>query len=133
MDVNEAYQKIRQKQPHLKKIVKRNSSFDAQRMGLRFAFHEGLGFVEYSDVVGEQEVQTFETLPSDEKVGEAQKTKEESKGEPLSGSCKQTKALHRITCEMKITKTWQEPGLEAVQEEKSSDESERSNELEMPL
>lgn len=57
IDLNEAFLKIKQKQPHLKKLTKRHLSFDAQRMGLRFAFHEGLGFVEYSeadaDVVGE--------------------------------------------------------------------------------
>jgi hypothetical protein len=57
IDLNEAFLKIKQKQPHLKKLTKRRISFDAQRMGLRFAFHEGLGFVEYSeadaDVVGE--------------------------------------------------------------------------------
>lgn len=135
MDLNEACLKIRQKQPHLKKHARR-SSFDAQRMGLRFAFHEGLGFVEYSDVVGEQEV-AQETLPSALTVGtEIAATKEEVKGEPpspLTAGIKHTKALHRITCEMKITKTWQEAGdLEGIQEERSSDESDQSNDFELP-
>lgn len=50
VDLNEAFLKIKQKQPHLKKFTKRRLSFDAQRMGLRFAFHEGLGIVEYSNL-----------------------------------------------------------------------------------
>lgn len=53
IDLNESFLKIKQKQPHLKRTKIRRSSFDAERMGLRFAFHEGLGFVEYIDRIAE--------------------------------------------------------------------------------
>jgi hypothetical protein len=50
---------------------------------------------------------------------------EEGKDEGACSAKHTTSALHRITCEMKITKTWQEAGeLEGIREESSYEESE---------
>ena len=49
-DLNEALRKIKQKQPHLKKHRSHESvPIDQSRMGLRFAFREGLGFIDFFD------------------------------------------------------------------------------------
>ena len=48
-DLNEALQKIKQKQPHIKKYKVEPSILEVTRMGLRFAFREGLGIIEFYD------------------------------------------------------------------------------------
>lgn len=73
-------------------------------MGLRFAFHEGLGFVEYypfedeqvSDLKsgGEGETAAFQAALEPKSIEHAISEKQE----PVS----------RITCELKITKHWEE-------------------------
>lgn len=52
--------------------------------------------------------------------------KEETKGaEPISATTvKRSNGLHRISCEMKITKTWEAGDLEQVEEESSDNNSE---------
>jgi hypothetical protein len=44
-DLTEANYKLK----HSRGIKKTKSTFDVKKMGLRFAFHEGLGFIEYFD------------------------------------------------------------------------------------
>lgn len=47
-DLNTALKKIKQRQPSLKSKPRKESDIiDPQKMGLRFAFREGLGFIEY--------------------------------------------------------------------------------------
>lgn len=55
-DLNEALQKIRQKQPHIKRHHSKSTPIDVQRMGLRFAFREGLGIIEFYDNEVDKEV-----------------------------------------------------------------------------
>lgn len=120
-DVNEALLKIRQKQPAANRKARVESDFDPAKMGLRFAFHEGLGFIEYYPVEEE-----LEKIQHPHKANEGQ-TEDYVKAlkpasEVVSVDTKK-EPISRITCELKITKTWEEQNLEGIKEESNSDES----------
>ena len=103
-DLTEASYKLKYGRTH-KKV---QSTFDVTKMGLRFAFHEGLGFIEYvnaenAKVVNEQKPisPTETTLINTEK-----KATSDSKEPLTSNEDKSKHSINRIYCELKVTKTW---------------------------
>lgn len=80
-------------------------------MGLRFAFHEGLGFVEYYPVEDEQVSDMKST------GGEGETLAFQAALEPKScdhAHSEKQEPVSRITCELKITKTWEEQNLTGI-------------------
>jgi hypothetical protein len=64
--LNEALVKIKQKQPHIKKHrTQQSTPFDNNRMGLRFAFREGIGFIEFVDQDTEKEIKCEGCSPTE--------------------------------------------------------------------